>query len=63
MAYLGECLRGAGTEAVAVLLDGVPEDRPLDVEALKAALSSLSTNCIRWWEQGPRKAPWTHPIC
>lgn len=39
MAYLGECLRGAGAEAVAALLDGVPEDRPLDVEALKVALS------------------------
>jgi serine/threonine protein kinase len=40
MAYLGECLRGAGAEAVAELLDGVLEDRPLDVEALKVALSA-----------------------
>jgi len=39
MAYLGECLRGMGAEDVAELLDGVPEDRPLDVEALKVALS------------------------
>ena len=39
MAYLGECLRGVGAEDVAELLDGVPEDRPLDVEALKVALS------------------------
>jgi serine/threonine protein kinase len=39
MAYLGECLRGVGAEGVAELLDGVPEDRQLDVEALKVALS------------------------
>ena len=39
MAYLGECLRGAGAENVAALLDGVPEERPLDVDALKIALS------------------------
>ena len=42
MAYLGERLREAGAEDVAMLLDGVPEDRPLDVEALKAALSKPS---------------------
>lgn len=39
MAYLGECLRGVGAEDVAELLDGVPEERPLDVDALKVALS------------------------
>jgi hypothetical protein len=39
MAYLRECLRGVGAEDVAELLDGVPEERPLDVEALKVALS------------------------
>jgi serine/threonine protein kinase len=43
MAHLAECLRGVGAEAVAELLDGVPEDRPLDVEALKVALCGPST--------------------
>lgn len=48
MAYLAECLRGVGAEDVAEVLDGAPEDRPLDVEALKVALS------------GPPKEPSLH---
>lgn len=38
MDYLAQRLRGAGAEDIAELLDGVPEDRPLDAEALKIAL-------------------------
>jgi hypothetical protein len=38
MDRLTQCLREAGEEDMAELLDGMPEDRPLDAEALKIAL-------------------------
>jgi len=36
--HLARCLRERGREDIAKLLDGAPEDRKLDVEALKSAL-------------------------
>lgn len=45
MDQLTQCLREAGAEGIAELLNGVPEDRPLDAEALKTAL-------LAWRELG-----------
>jgi serine/threonine protein kinase len=39
--HFAQCLRERGREDIAKLLDGVPEDRELDVEALKSALRLL----------------------
>lgn len=42
MEHLAVCLREAGREEVASLLDGVPDERGLDDEALKTALSGAN---------------------
>lgn len=40
--HLAQCLREQGREDIAKLLDGVPEDRELDVDALKIALGIVN---------------------
>ena len=40
--HFAACLREQSRNDIAILLDGVPEERPLDVHALKVALPSMA---------------------